>query len=171
MEELSNRNKGILVADEKGYKVQKDGSVIGKRGSKLKFFILNRSYNTFSVKYLGTAVNILVHRFQAYQKYGDSIFEDGIVVRHLDGNSFNNSWDNIAIGTQRDNIMDKPAEQRRKDASSPKHDHNSIIEDHKNGMSYREVMNKYNISSKGTVSFIIRKSMAQETSHSLAQEQ
>lgn len=38
------------------------------------------------------------------------------------------------------------------------HDHTQIIKDHKSGMSYVELMEKYGIKSKGTISYIINKS-------------
>lgn len=47
-----------------------------------------------------------VHRFQAYVKYKDLIYKEKICVRHLDGNSLNNSIDNIEIGSWTDNRLD-----------------------------------------------------------------
>lgn len=41
----------------------------------------------------------MIHRLQAYQKFGDKIYEDGIVVRYLNGDRYDNSYDNIGIGT------------------------------------------------------------------------
>jgi len=38
------------------------------------------------------------------------------------------------------------------------HNHERILEDRNNGMTYNELMSKYEISSKGTISFIINKS-------------
>ena len=56
------------------------------------------------------------HRFMGYLKFGDEIYTKGMQVRHLDGNPLNNSWDNIAIGTQRDNTYDIPKEKRLQSA-------------------------------------------------------
>jgi len=44
-----------------------------------------------------------VHRLVAYAFYG---IQDG-VVRHLDGDKLNNKPENLAWGTQRENILDK----------------------------------------------------------------
>ena len=52
------------------------------------------------------------HHLQACQKFGDKIYEEGMVVRHLDGNPLNNTWDNIEIGTDYDNHMDRSRKDR-----------------------------------------------------------
>lgn len=106
-----------------------------------------------------SSVKIKFHKFQAYCKYGDLIFEKGKEVRHLNSNAFDNSWNNICLGSHSENMMDKPKEQRILDASNPKYNHEDIIKDNQNGMSYKDLMLKYNISSKGTVSYIIKKSL------------
>lgn len=46
------------------------------------------------------------HRLVAFQKFGIKVFEDKIVVRHLNGNKLDNSPENIMIGSQNDNIKD-----------------------------------------------------------------
>jgi hypothetical protein len=38
-------------------------------------------------------------------KYGDLLYEEGTVVRHLNGDPGSNAWDNIAIGTMSDNMF------------------------------------------------------------------
>ena len=77
----------------------------------------------------------------------------------MNGDSTDNTYDNIGIGTSSDNMMDIPKEKRIINASNPTHDHESIIQDRKNGYSYKELMEKYGISSKGTISFIINKAL------------
>ena len=117
-------------------------------------------YYVFSVRCDGKSYPVAVHRLQAFQKFGTRMFESGMVVRHLDGNPLNNSVENIEIGTNSDNMMDIPKEVRITKASHPTHVHLMIIEDRKKGYSYSELMGKYNISSKGTISFIIKNSLA-----------
>ena len=99
------------------------------------------------------------HRFQGYMKFGEDMFKKGMVIRHLNNIKLDNSWYNIAIGTYSQNVADSPVEVY----SHPKHSHQNIIEDHKKGMSYNAIMKKYNISSKGTVSFIINKSISNDS--------
>jgi hypothetical protein len=36
----------------------------------------------------------------------ETSFEEGTVVRHLNGDPGSNAWDNIAIGTMSDNMFD-----------------------------------------------------------------
>lgn len=56
-------------------------------------------------------------------------------------------------------MLDIPKEIRVINASNPTHDHEAIIKDRKNGYTYKELMGKYGISSKGTISFIINKAL------------
>jgi len=58
------------------------------------------------------------HKVIAYSLWGRSAFEEGIEVRHLDGNSHNNSIENLALGTSSENQLDKPQSIRSKAAQS-----------------------------------------------------
>lgn len=96
-----------------GYTIDADGVVRNPKGDTLKGSI-TRGYIKFSVRYGGnSSFPVRVHRFQGYLKFSDKIFEKGIVLRHLDGNSLNNKYDNIEIGTQSDNMFDRPEEDRK----------------------------------------------------------
>lgn len=108
--------------------------------------------------------SVLVHRIQALQKFGDKIFKDGIVVRHLNGEKTDNSWDNIAIGTHKDNAMDIPKEQRLQRSLYAtsfvrKHYANKVKKFHSIDKSYKKTMNEFSISSKGTLHFILNKAI------------
>lgn len=157
-------SKNEEYAYKKGYRIDKNGNVTNPKGLILKGFI-NQVYRRFGIRNDDNqTIKISYHRFQAYIKFGDKIYEEGICVRHLNGNSLDNSWDNIEIGTQQDNSLDIPKEKRqaitsyissqRKNAFS-KEKIIAIKEAHKNGLSYKEIMNKFGISSKGTISYII----------------
>lgn len=157
---MSEKNIAIKIAALKGYTIDSSGNVFGKKGNKLSLRLNNNGYFTFGVSSVnGKRIKCAVHRFQAYKKFSNSLFEAGIVVRHLNGNPLDNSIDNISIGTQSENMMDIPKEKRVLNASNPKHDHKSILNDRWNGMTYLQLMSKYNIRSKGTISFIVRKSL------------
>ena len=152
----------VLIAHSKGYKVTKEGKVIGVKGDELK---LNNheGYYRFNFRDLnGKATSVKVHRLQAYQKFGDKMFEEGILVRHLDGDSTNNTWDNIAIGTNSDNMMDIDADVRLARALhatsfTRKHDKETIRAYYAEHKSYKKTMEHFNISSKGTLHFILNK--------------
>lgn len=115
---MNKSNKALVWAYEKGYRVSKDGKrVKGIYKDKMSIY-LSSGYPSFGVSPPESidgkrSVLLRVHRLQAYQKYGDKLFEDGIETRHLDGDKTNNSWDNIAIGTRSQNIHDMPEEKRR----------------------------------------------------------
>lgn len=165
---LSKNNQAILTAHKKGYKVDTDGNVFYKN-RKLKLSKTSYGYPRFGVR---TRINgenkmrhICVHRFQAYQKYGEIIFVDGIQVRHLNNIKEDCSYKNIAVGTQKQNMQDRSPENRLKHAiyaSSfiKKHNHSKVIAAYKAGKSYSQIMKEFNISSKGTVHFIVKKSMS-----------
>lgn len=109
------------TAYEKGYRVADNGIVISPRGKAMKPLKVasGRAYQKIIVSVSngdGTFnfLNVLVHRLMAYQKYKDDIYKEGIEVRHLDGNAANNSFDNIAIGTHKENEADKSIESRQK---------------------------------------------------------
>jgi len=142
------------TAYEKGYRVTKDGKFLNPKGKKVGYIpkeICRYEYLNFIIK--GKNRRIKTHRLQAYQKYGDKLFEDGIVVRHLNGNSLDNSFDNIAIGTYRDNTMDIPKEQRIKRTyaaakTSIKYPKDFVLklrEEYKLIKNYSKLSRKYNI--------------------------
>lgn len=78
-------------------------------------------------RYPSTSINLNVgnktigsfpfHKFVAFQKYGTSAFEKGVHVRHLDGNVFNLSYDNIVLGSAKDNEADKSPTVRKRSAT------------------------------------------------------
>ena len=122
---LSNANKVILRAVEMGYTVTKDGTPLSPGGVPLAALANRRKpskdhprgqppYRQFTMylpeKKVDSAVRI--HRLVGYLKYGDSIFEKGTLIRHRDEDSLNNSWDNIILGTNRDNAMDRSPKAR-----------------------------------------------------------
>lgn len=162
MEYSRNEEKAFKL----GFTIDKDGNVTNPKGGKVKGRIDLRGYLIFSVKYKKIyTIKIGVHRFQAYFKFGDEIYKNEVVVRHLNGNPLDNSWNNIEIGSQQENNLDKLPEVRTKAAylaSRKKVKFNDDIVkqirlDYKNGLNYRELMSKYGIKSKGTISYIVKK--------------
>lgn len=108
---LSISDNGILAAYAKGYHVDKEGNILNPKNIKLKPN-LKSNYYIFGLRYKNGQYSILVHRLQAYQKYGEELFKEGIVVRHKNGIKTDNSWDNILIGTSQENSLDIPIEKR-----------------------------------------------------------
>jgi hypothetical protein len=90
----------------------------------------------------------------AYQKYGELLFAADC-VRHLNGNSLDNSYDNIEIGSWSDNMMDIPKEIRVRRSVKYKNI-DEIRNYYNNCKSYKETMERYGISSKGTLYHILK---------------
>ena len=114
-EELSKTNQGIVLGAKAGYKFS-DGKVYNSKGKEVAFFLHTdkRGYKNYKVSFYidGKAYTIRLHRFIAYQIFGDKMFEPDLIVRHLDGDSLNNDEDNIDLGTQKDNMQDIPSDKR-----------------------------------------------------------
>jgi hypothetical protein len=154
-------NRLEKLAYERGYRVSDEGIVSST--NKKNIGCMRNGYHFLTMKVDGKNKNIRSHRLLAYQKYGDKIYEPGTVVRHLDGDSSNNHVSNICIGTHSDNMMDMPKEVRlakAKHATSfiKKHDHAEVLDFYHKTRSYKQTMDKFGISSKGTLYFIIKQS-------------
>jgi hypothetical protein len=158
--------KNEKLAYELGYRVV-DGVPYSYTGRQLK---INSSsgYEVFDItvgkRSTGDRhnVKIFIHRMVAYQKYGDELYEHE-VVRHLDDNGLNNSGDNLALGSHENNRYDMPPNKRLKFAvnasqNNRKFSDNDMDEIRRfhNG-SYKETMEQFDISSKGTLWYILNK--------------
>jgi hypothetical protein len=147
----SESNKGVIHCHNQGYRVNDDGSVISSTGRKRKLTIRPSGYAYFYISLKRKTHCIGVHRLIAFQKYGHAMFENGIEVRHLDGNPSNNTPDNIAIGTKSQNAMDKPRQTRVRMALMASHKRFPperwvpIERDIKLGATYLEIHKKYGI--------------------------
>ena len=159
---LNNFSHNEAKAYAKGYRIDFNGEVSYKNRI-VKGWINNTGYRCFVYRDNNSEIkHCNYHRLQAYQKFGDAIYEENILVRHLDGNKLNNSINNIEIGSTHDNMMDQPKNVRKEKAIKAtknmiKWDYKKIRKMHEDGLSYREIMVKTGITSKGTLSYIINK--------------
>lgn len=118
---VTDRSKAagwVKLAVAKGYSIQPDGTPIGVKGHPLKGSLhktgRSRSpYRSINVKVGRDTKRVFVHQLQAYQMFGEAALAEGVQVRHLNGDSVDNRDTNIAIGSQLDNHMDRPAEVRQ----------------------------------------------------------
>lgn len=160
--DMGNVKDILFIAKSKGYYTDKNGNIFSVN-KKISLRKAQERYN-FTIRYYGKRVTISVHKFIAYLKYGDEIFNEGIEVRHLDGNSLNNVWDNIAIGTHSENMMDIPEKNRIKKAINASNkvrrfsddEVKEILFNKEAGMSYNKLCIKYN-TSKSTLSYLFNK--------------
>lgn len=149
------------VAINRGYYIDDSGNVFSP-SMKLNLMKDASGYLFFTIRINGKCNKVMAHRFQAYIKYGNKMFEKGIVVRHLNGNSLDNSLDNIAIGTQSDNMMDIPRHLRIAHAQKAGdavriYDHEAVYQYYLQTKSYKKAKEKFGIRSKATVHAIISK--------------
>lgn len=163
----SVNNKVLLIAYEKGYRVDKNGIVLHENKI-LSFSYDSRGYKTFTIRHdiSGKSVcrRVWVHRLQAFQKFKYKLFNNNIEVRHKNGIKSDNSLENILIGSHSDNMLDINPEIRLKKsihASSfiKKYNHNDVIDFYSKSLSYSKTMKKFGISSKGTLNFILKKAI------------
>ena len=113
-------NRTIREAIDLGYMIRNDGTPINPNGSEVTGHEKNKNgklYVHFTITdSFGTRRPIPVARVIAYLKFGEDAFKPGIQTRHLNGNSLDNNWSNIAIGTAEQNSMDRDPEARREHA-------------------------------------------------------
>jgi hypothetical protein len=143
----------IIETYNKGYRVI-EGNLYNPKGILIKGYIDN-GYRCTKIRYNSIPVRLQFHRLLAYQKYRDEMFEEGIEVRHLDGDSLNNLDDNIAIGTHQENMMDIPKQKRIDNASNRKYDYEAVRSYYQETKSYKNTMKLFGITSKGTLNYIL----------------
>ena len=158
-------NKNEIYAHNKDYRVNREGVLLNPDGKTLKGYYKN-GYKYYKLRkeedYTKYAA-FKISRLQAYQKYKNDMYHKGIVVRHLNGKRDDDSFDNIAIGTQSQNIMDCPKQDRVKRATyasskNRKYHTETILkirEDRKNGMTYSQLLKKYNIPNDSSLHYIL----------------
>jgi hypothetical protein len=171
MANLSKAGLAIKAAHSFGYRINADGTIVNPNGKCLRGGRAKSKrypYNYFSLFALNVpgiykrTFKVFAHRLQAYQQFGDEMFKEGIVVRHLDGNASNNAINNIAIGTASDNMMDRPRHERLAHAIRAGNSNRrfsddevqQIREDHAAGMSYNRLREKWGCS-KSQLSFML----------------
>lgn len=148
----------IIIAANKGFIVSEEGVLYNKKGVTVGSVL--QGYHRCTIKVSGKNEYFHTHRLQAFQKYGYKLFDEGILVRHSNGNSEDNSWENILIGSSSDNMFDIPKNIRIKKALHAtsfmrKFDKDSVKEFHAVDRSYKKTMQKFSITSKGTLNYIL----------------
>lgn len=87
------------------FSITKQGIVKNNRtGNILSTYTNNKGYKCIDLPINGKKYKCRLHQLVAHTFIGPQ--QKGICVRHLDGNSLNNSVENLAYGTQSDNEQD-----------------------------------------------------------------
>ncbi len=160
MRRYSVSEKVLILSIKKGYSIDVNGAVTNPSGNKVKGFINSLGYRSFGIRSKYGTNSIPFNRLQAYLKYGDIVFDSKCVCRHKNGNPLDNSINNILVGSQSMNMMDIPKEIRVKKAKYAssflkKYNNDEVKLFHKVCKSYKKTMVKFNISSKGTLHYIL----------------
>lgn len=173
VDNLEKSKQVLLYAYNLGYRVSADGKVVtSPKNTERKLVIEKRNktntlYYYFNVRWKNSSFPVRVHRLQAYQKYGEAIFESGIVVRHKDNNPENNSYGNIVLGTHSDNQLDRPYKELYMFAvAAAQHVRvwsdeqlQEIFDDrYLRNLTYKALKDKYGVA-KSTLSFLFNKSI------------
>ena len=160
--ELSKKNKLVLETFQEGYDISKEGWLIRKDGSiKKEFRVGKNGYLFVSLRLpLDKRGQISIHKLQAYKKFGELMFKPNMVVRHINGDKLNNSYENILIGTQSENQLDRCTEdlklhsikaiRKKQDNIRPLKTRLEIYEMIYKCIPTREIMDKYSIA-KSTI--------------------
>lgn len=149
------------IAYRVGYRITESGNILNKKGVIISGSTTQYGYKMINVIYKNKRIHCFVHRIQAFQKYGQKLYEKGIEVRHLNGIKTDNSYENILIGSHHENMMDRPESIRISFAIYAasflkKYDNEKVRLFHENnGRSYKKTMSEFNISSKGTLNYIL----------------
>lgn len=163
---MTKSNVATIIAHERGYRVLEDGTFVSPKGKVLKTTASRGGYRQYSIKINGEDSSFKIHRLCAYQKFGNELFS-AECVRHLDGNCTNNAWDNIEIGSQKDNLSDVPKEVRQKMGENASrytikhHNVREIQEYRKQGHTYKEIMKKFKLSNGSVVWRILHRKMVE----------
>tara|TARA_R110001632_G_scaffold137804_2_gene253417 strand:+ start:6935 stop:7756 length:822 start_codon:yes stop_codon:yes gene_type:complete len=90
-----------------GFSVNNDGQIL-YNGFLKRPAISGLGYQIISFqRVLGRSTLLFVHRLQAYQKFGKKLFNFPL-VRHLNGDKLDNSFNNILLGDHAQNYKDIP---------------------------------------------------------------
>jgi len=161
---ISKQGKYTIIAYNKGYRVINGDVISPFSGKKIKLnYQKKQKYYRFIIESNKKRYRIYVHKLLAYQKYGLGAFIDGIHIRHLNNNSLINLDDNITLGSPTENSLDIKPEDRLKHSikastKTRKFTDNKIEEIrvfYKDNHSYIETMENFDISSKGTLHYIL----------------
>jgi hypothetical protein len=160
----------IRRAHAAGYRVEDDGRIISPNGVE-RATCSRGAYQRFSIRVGKRYRTVSVHKLAAYQWFGEAALQADVHVRHLDGNPQNNSRENIALGSPRDNIMDRSPEERKTHARKANSSRRRLTDAQvrlirefvADGAPAAEVARVYGLA-KSTVSYIVNRKTYAEVS-------
>lgn len=161
---ISKRKLAVIALYKRGYRLHEDGTAYRLDGRPVRVREEPNGRLGIRCRVRGDHIDAIawLHLLGAYQKYGVEVNLEDIVVRHRDGNCKNNALENLLLGSQHDNSMDRPREQRVKHAIIAAASRRrftdaevaGIREDRLAGSTLSQLSTKYGIS-KGHISMIV----------------
>ena len=147
------------IAFDKGYRVTPEGKLLNPKKKEIGSFD-KHGYKKFTLQVDKKCFMIYAHRLQAYQIYGNKIYQKGMHCRHLDSDKTNNSAENICLGTAKENFSDRNREDVMKvvlyaSSFTKKHDYKKIKDYYNKTRSYKMTKEKFGITSGGTLHYIL----------------
>ncbi len=102
---MSQQNRAIVWAYEKGYRVQEDGAVKGIKVDTMSLYCADTKYLRFNVlpPWAKHKIHIKVHRLAGYQKFG-KFWDKGLEVDHINNDTKDNRLCNIRVITHAENV-------------------------------------------------------------------
>jgi len=165
---VTKTREALEYAFYKGYEVIRGEVISPVSGNALKINLDSAGYPYFTVRYRSRkegrhVCKVLVHRLVARQKYGVNLYETNLVIRHLNSDKLDFSQTNLVLGTSQENSLDIPPEDRMKYALNASTNIRKFTDKEMEEIrkmywevrSYKKVMEKYNISTKSTLHYII----------------
>ena len=128
------------------FEISKDGQITHD-GNKQKYRINKDGYPYYRITREDRKIDLLIHRL-VWAKHGSEPLKEGYVINHKDGNKENNNIENLEQISQKENNDHMYAIGLRQ----PTKGHvvysqefaDKIRDDHKNGLSYNDIISKYN---------------------------
>lgn len=161
---FSAKNQGAILAYNRGYRINDLGELISPKGTRIKGSVSDSGYLYARIRKGSKFYSVFFHKLCIYQKYGEIGF-GAECIRHLNGIPNDNRPSNVEIGSLSENAMDIPKQKRiqiAKIASSYIVKWSKdVIDEIKNYYnkchSYKKVMERFGIDSKGTLHYILNK--------------
>jgi hypothetical protein len=91
--------------------------VLYKKDGTIQYTYLSNGYPRLKIYINGYKMSVRVHRIVGYIKYGEAIFQKGLVIQHLDNDKLNYKIENLELCTHKQNMMNNPAELRKQIAT------------------------------------------------------
>lgn len=160
----SKNNIGVRIAYGKGYRINSKGELVSPKGTVIEGLINNKKYRYTRIRKDTVSYMVFFHKLCAFQMFGEDAFSCDC-VRHLNGNSLDNTPSNIGIGTKSQNAMDRNKEDRinqalKATAKTIKYNSDEVIrikEFHRKTGSVKQTLKEFGISSSGTLHYILSK--------------